>query len=273
MEYFEVPRPDGDGYCSDDNCPCGFPGELIPRGTGYIYISPEVVDFRCDARTVREAAQKIARMEQQLGGVRIFAGSGVFAPILMCEQGARRRRLDMEVAAADAKYWWETGLVPLRPTPILALKSQQFEGRTVEEAKAAAANAIPAEKVREMEVTRHPQKKTIDGEGKDAEAAIQAAKAKVPAGAFDIGPAQITREGQRGTVEIQAYSEVEARRAWKSRVPAEASLEKMECLLAPSSGFLGLGKKPGSWRAHWYTPFRAQISLQLPAVVTVRFQE
>lgn len=272
MEYFEVPRPDGDGYCSDDSCPCGYPGELIPRGTGYLYITPEVVDFRRDARTVQEAVQKIAHMEQQLGGVRIFAGSGVFTPILMCEQGARKRGLDMQVAAADAKYWWETGLVPLRATPIIQIQSKQFEGRTVEEAKAAA-SAIPSEKVCDLQVTRDVQEKAAEGEGKDAEAAVKATRAKVPTGAFDVGSAEITSQGQRGTVEIQAYSETEARRTWKSRAPAEASLEKMECLLAPSKGFLGVGKKQGSWRAHWFIPFKAKVSFKLPAVVTVRFRE
>src|SRR5205085_9119964 len=39
-------------------------------------------------------------------------------PVLMCEQGARLRNLDLGVAAADAKQWWETGQVPLRATPI-----------------------------------------------------------------------------------------------------------------------------------------------------------
>jgi hypothetical protein len=38
-------------------------------------------------------------------------------PVLVCQQGAELRRIDMEVAAEDAKRWWETGKVPLRPTP------------------------------------------------------------------------------------------------------------------------------------------------------------
>jgi len=40
------------------------------------------------------------------------------SPILVCEQGARLRNLDLAVAAADAKYMWETSLVPLRATPL-----------------------------------------------------------------------------------------------------------------------------------------------------------
>jgi hypothetical protein len=107
--------------CSDDNCPCGYPGAQIPRGTGYIYISQEVVDFRSDCPTEAEAQAKIQPMATQMGAM-IFGGSGVFAPILMCEQGARNRGLDLEVAAADAKHWWNTGQVPLRPTPLAGAK-------------------------------------------------------------------------------------------------------------------------------------------------------
>jgi TM2 domain-containing membrane protein YozV len=119
MEYFEVPEanPGSDGICSDNLCPCGYPGATIPRGTGYMYISKEVVDFRQNARTVYEASLKIDAMRQSLGGLVIF-DQGMFSSTLMCEQGARNRGLDLEVAAADAKHWWETGLCPLRPTPL-----------------------------------------------------------------------------------------------------------------------------------------------------------
>jgi hypothetical protein len=119
MEYFEVPeaRPGQDGICSDNGCPCGFPGAKIPRGMGYIYISKAVVDFRKDARTLREAELKMASMEKQMNALVMFDQNTVTAT-LMCEQGARKRGLDLAVAAADAKHWWETGLVPLRETPL-----------------------------------------------------------------------------------------------------------------------------------------------------------
>jgi hypothetical protein len=119
MEYMELPEanPGRDGLCSDNDCPCGYPGARIPRGSGYIYVSKEVVDFRKDALTVKEAEQKIALMRTQSGSFIMF-GQNVIAPTLMCEQGARKRGLDLDVAAADAKYWWKTGLVPLRATPL-----------------------------------------------------------------------------------------------------------------------------------------------------------
>ena len=111
IEYFEAPRPVGDGICSDSSCPCGDPGITIPRGTGCLYIPQDVVDFRCDARSILEAQEKVNQLDKQ-------TGSSVLVPILMCEQGARKRCLELEVAKADARHWWETGLVPLRPTPL-----------------------------------------------------------------------------------------------------------------------------------------------------------
>jgi hypothetical protein len=120
---FEVPEanPGADGTCSDNECPCGFPGARIPRGTGYLYISQAVVDFRRDARTVTEAEQKIRRLQQRAageGGGFVVFGQDTVAATLMCEEGARRRGLDLEVAAADARRWWATGRAPLRPTPL-----------------------------------------------------------------------------------------------------------------------------------------------------------
>jgi hypothetical protein len=126
MEYFELPeaRPGQDGLCSDNDCPCGYPGAIIPRGSGYMYISKDVVEFRRDARSVREAERKKARWQQQSG---VLPFQNLFTSTLMCEQGARKRGLDLDVAAADAKYWWETGLVPLRATPLAGSKEAKEE--------------------------------------------------------------------------------------------------------------------------------------------------
>jgi hypothetical protein len=118
MQYFEVPKDFvGDATCSDNDCPCGSPGAKIPPGSGYIYVSQDVVEFRRDALTAQEAKQKIALMRQKLNGHILFE-QNVITATLMCEQGARKRGLDLAVAAADAQYWWKTGLVPLRATSL-----------------------------------------------------------------------------------------------------------------------------------------------------------
>jgi tetratricopeptide (TPR) repeat protein len=98
-QYQKEAIPQHGGLCSDRNCPC--PETPIPRGSGYLYISPEAVEF-----------MKLRKKGQ--------ADNFVYGPmpVLSCEQGAKLRDLDLEVAAADAKRWWETGKVPLRPTPL-----------------------------------------------------------------------------------------------------------------------------------------------------------
>jgi hypothetical protein len=44
-------------------------------------------------------------------------GHGLAGPILVCEEGARKRDLDLAVASRDAQHWWATGKVPFRPSP------------------------------------------------------------------------------------------------------------------------------------------------------------
>ncbi len=117
MKYMQVSGNEkGYAFCSDDACPCGYPGATINKGEGYIYVSQEVVDFRRDCLKETQAQSKIQRLSSQMGSF-LVAGAGVFAPILMCEQGAKNRGVDLAVAAADARHWWQTGDVPLRATP------------------------------------------------------------------------------------------------------------------------------------------------------------
>ena len=114
MKYFEVPRPPGDGLCSDNACPC--PEVKIPRGSGYLYVSQKAVEFRRDAPTIEELKRKLIFIKASSG----FAYTKILqtpSAILMCKKGAKLRGIDLEIASADAKYWWKTGLVPLRATP------------------------------------------------------------------------------------------------------------------------------------------------------------
>lgn len=97
-EYNKAAIPKDTGYCSDRECPC--PETPIPRGSGYLYISQEAVN------SMR------AKMQGKVGDA-----GGCPMPVLTCQQGAELHGINMEVAAADAKRWWETGKVPLRPTP------------------------------------------------------------------------------------------------------------------------------------------------------------
>ncbi len=117
--FFECPKHPLDfGLCSDDNCPCDPMGVSIKRGEGYLYISKEVVDFRRDCLTLAQFMGKLEDLQRGLPKDAIVMGLGkIGLPILVCEQGAKLRKLDLAVAHEDAKRWWENGLVPLRATP------------------------------------------------------------------------------------------------------------------------------------------------------------
>lgn len=120
LECFESPVRATDGYCSDPQCPCT--EVKIPRGTGYLYIAPKLVEYRRNFRTLHDLEREIERMEQTTNYL-VMLDPYLVSPILVCEQGARRRALNLEIAAADARRWWESGLVPLRPTPIVGRNS------------------------------------------------------------------------------------------------------------------------------------------------------
>lgn len=116
VAYFECDVPSGDGVCSDNNCPCL--DTVIPRGTGYLYVDQALVDFRRKYPSMKSAREALQQKQEDMrvSGT-VFAGFYRLGPILVCEQGAKLRNLDLKVAATDAKHWWETGKVPLRATP------------------------------------------------------------------------------------------------------------------------------------------------------------
>jgi hypothetical protein len=124
-QYFETPPAiETVGFCSDNACPCS--NTRIPRGTGYIYVSQAVVDYRRDALSWEAVESKGERLARRLPG-RLMVDSSRVGPILVCEQGAKLRNLDLEIAAADAKIWWETHLAPLRVTPLAGSKGAETE--------------------------------------------------------------------------------------------------------------------------------------------------
>jgi hypothetical protein len=105
LKYMYVPGPHEypgrDGACSDRRCPC--PGTEIPRGQGYLYISPSI-----------DKVYELFLSQNKFMNTPIIMEAPA---ILMCEEGARKRNLDLSTAAADARLWWKCGLVPVRPTP------------------------------------------------------------------------------------------------------------------------------------------------------------
>lgn len=279
MEYFEVPEadPGGDGLCSDNECPCGYPGVTIPRGSGYMYVSRAVVDFRRDARTVVEAKRKIAMMQQ---GRFVTFGQNVITSTLMCEQGARKRGLDLAVAAADAKYWWETGLVPLRATPLAGSSEARRERERLGLDKIIDVEASSLEEARKQIRLQLPEGFQVleeriisDGEpqiarafGDTTEAAFDEAQRSAPKGTEILEKKVISAAEQRTiTISVEATCERSAE-AMSVQKAKENSRNRMttssiKLITAGEKGFLGIGRKPNQ--------YKVELLEHLPATVEI----
>ena len=171
--YFEVPLPDGDGRCCDEGCVCG--NVVIARGTGYLFIEQETVDFRSNAPTVEQARAKERRVRSQMGDMDEAAAvmHGRTTALLICEQSARQRDIDLEVAAADARHWWETGQAPLRATP----EAKPVEVELVKEA-AEPIDDKPVEKPKpKAKKKATPKAKTTEPKAKKVEPKVKKAAA------------------------------------------------------------------------------------------------
>jgi hypothetical protein len=118
-DHMELPPPMlGASRCSDDECPCDEWDDesQMPPAQGYLYITPEVVEFRADCLSVDELVRKLKMIEDMLGRI-VVGGKGALHPMVICEQAARRRSLDLAVASQDFDSWMSRGRVPCRPTP------------------------------------------------------------------------------------------------------------------------------------------------------------
>jgi len=130
MDYFEekVGVP-GEGRC--DRC-LG----VTPQGSAYLYVTPEAVAFRRDARSVIAAKAKLERLgfsgivgDQTVMGERATLAPDLTGAMMLCAACAKAKRLDPEIAASDAKHLYETGQAPLRATPLEGSREAEVEKR------------------------------------------------------------------------------------------------------------------------------------------------
>lgn len=113
--------------CDKDLC-CGNP-KVIERGQGYLYVSEQAVEFRKDCPTMEQVKQKLmgivsSRLRSGGNPALLMNPDALWEefaeqmdPVPMCEEGARAKKLDLNVAREDAVRWWNKGVAPLRPTP------------------------------------------------------------------------------------------------------------------------------------------------------------
>lgn len=123
LGFFELRLPDGDAACSDNYCPCGFPGARIPRGAGYVVLSEEVIDWRKKFPTQAEWDIALASIQSQTDVLvkemmtEVLPPSGL-QPILCCDQSPLLDIVDRHVSGADAQMMWKSARLPLRATPL-----------------------------------------------------------------------------------------------------------------------------------------------------------
>ena len=58
-----------------------------------------------------------------------------------------------------------------------------------------------------------------------------------------------------------------------ARAPEGAALVGVECRAEPQKGFLGFGAKRGIWVFSWSRPFRARVTYELLAQVSLIYTE
>ena len=119
----ELRLPEGDGVCSDNFCPCGFPGAKVPRGGGYVILSKELVEWRKKFPTLAEWDVALASIQSQTdpavkAAMQLVLPPSGLQPTVCCDQSPLLDIVDREIAAADARLMWKSARLPLRATPL-----------------------------------------------------------------------------------------------------------------------------------------------------------
>ncbi len=95
-----------------------------------------------------------------------------------------------------------------------------------------------------------------EASGPTAEAAEAALKQKVNLWEKTIVEQRVEPAG-RHEQEVHAHSEEDARQYLLYFGPLGGTLVTLSCVVAPKRGFLGIGKRRGTWKAIHDVPFRA----------------
>ena len=88
----------------------------------------------------------------------------------------------------------------------------------------------------------------------------------------EIDQETVVREGKQGMQSLQAWSEKEARESAQKQLLKGAEIKKIVCTDPMSNGFLGVGRKPGTYEVTWVLPWRMAYKYQEAAAVRIKFQ-
>ncbi len=169
-----------------------------------------------------------------------------------------------EIAELEAPVTLVAGQPPPRAIVI--------EAPTVEEARQKANESVPSgAKVLGFQVINDGAPEAKEVEDTSREAALEKAKRYIPEGGT-VQEEQVVREGKEGILTVQAYSEQDARNAIEPQLPVGANIQNTVCTRGVSKGFLGFGRKPGTYEVSWILPWKIRLIYRRLAAVKVRFQ-
>ena len=158
----------------------------------------------------------------------------------------------------------------------LGYKTHTCTGSTPEDAEAKVRGVMatpPPKRIIKLSWAQ-PRKDVSTGSGPTLETATRRARDWLPENAVECGEVKVTQVGgTSGDLEITGANENVARAKWESQMSQRATLTELRCLVAPRSAFFGIVTHPGVWSAHFEVPFCVSIPYELPAQVTVMYEE
>lgn len=167
-----------------------------------------------------------------------------------------------------------------------------FEGNSIEDAKRNAIDELGQKRILEFVVYSDREEYKWQGEGKTLEDAIWNGKKwfdlNPETNSLQISPTKIVsfasgkclsalpetiQKAESGTFHTMAYTSDEAQGLFSNSISAYVLHHEVECITAPTNGFMGIGKKAGTWRVNWDKPCVVRLTFIRPAVVKVRYRD
>lgn len=167
-----------------------------------------------------------------------------------------------------------------------------FEGNSIEDAKQNAIDDLGQKRQLEFIIYSDRFEYKWQGEGKTLEDAIWNGQKwfdlNPETNALQISPTQklsfsswkclgaqpeIIQKAESGVFHTMAYTKDEAERLFSNSISAYVLHHEVKCVTAPTKGFMGIGKKIGTWRINWEKPCFVRLTFIRPAVVKVRYRD
>jgi len=144
-------------------------------------------------------------------------------------------------------------------------------GHSIEEAKQEAAARLAQAGSRDscvlFDIISEVRQESARGQGMSTTEAAENAAGRIPPGAFDLAEPEVVTPPTALTFKCEAYSEIEVRQSAEERLGTSARVDKVTCETPPRQGFLGIGRKPGTWSVEYTTTLSVDVQYRVPAEV------